>query len=59
MPKEIDVRVRIIGTVQGGHAPSLARSINGRYNSEHDTGRGPGSASDRFIRSEDPETEPF
>jgi hypothetical protein len=59
MPKEIEVRVRIISTKLGSYDPGLARSINGSSNSEHYTGRGPGSASDRFFKSEDPETEPF
>jgi hypothetical protein len=61
MPKEIEVRVRIIGTVLGGYDPGLARSINGNgsQNSEHYTGRGPGSASGSVFRSEDPETEPY
>jgi hypothetical protein len=45
MPKEIEVRVRIISTKLGGYDPGLARYINGSHNSEHYTGLGHGSAS--------------
>jgi hypothetical protein len=45
----------------GGYDSGLARSINsnGSHNSEHYTGRGPGSASGSVFRSEDTETEPY